>query len=102
MFRDTLDRYEYMKMPLSLFPEWTRKQYNLDKKAQHGFGYWELRKAVYGLPQAGMLANKQLRKHLKPAGCYEVAHTPELWRHKRRPIQFSLVIDDFGVNYVGK
>ena len=26
-----LERYEYMKMPLSLFPSWTRKQYNLDK-----------------------------------------------------------------------
>ena len=97
-----MNRYEYMKMPLSIFPSWTRKQYNLDANALNGFVYWEIRKAIYGLPQAGMLANKQLRKHLKPAGFYEVAHTPGLWKHKRRPIQLSLIVDDFGVKYVGK
>ena len=25
-----LDYYKYMKIPLALFPEWTKKQYNLD------------------------------------------------------------------------
>ena len=64
--------------------------------------YWEIRKAVYGLPQAGMLANQQMRKHLKPEGFYEVDHTPGLWRQKHCPIQFSLIVDDFGVKYVGK
>jgi hypothetical protein len=28
--------------------------------------------------------------------------TPGLWTHKTRPILFSLVVDDFGVKYVGK
>ena len=27
---------------------------------------------------------------------------PGLWQHKWRPIQFSLVVDDFGVKYVGR
>ena len=80
----------------------TRKQYNLDEKALNGFVYWEIRKAIYGLPNAGRLANEQLRKKLEPSGFYEVAHTPGLWKHKRRPIQFSLIVDDFGVKYVGK
>jgi hypothetical protein len=31
-----LDRYEYMKMPLSLFPSWIREQYNLDTLAKMG------------------------------------------------------------------
>ena len=31
-----------------------------------------------------------------------MAHTPGLWKHKRRPIQFSLIVDNFGVKYVGK
>jgi hypothetical protein len=26
---------------------------------------------------------------------------PGLWRHKWRPIEFSLIVDDFGVEYVG-
>ena len=64
--------------------------------------YLEIRKAIYGLPQGGILANKQLREKLEPAGYYEVAHTPGLWRHVTRPVQFSLVVDDFGVKYVGK
>ena len=25
-----------------------------------------------------------------------------MWKHKRRPIQFSLIVDDFGVKYAGK
>ena len=48
------------------------------------------------------MANLRLREKLKPAGFYEAAHTPGLWKHKRRPIQFSLIVDDFGVKYVGK
>ncbi len=61
-----LDYYEYMKIPLSLFPEWIKKQYNLDTHAQDGFVFLEIRRAVWGLPQAGILANKLLRKQLKP------------------------------------
>ena len=29
-------------------------------------------------------------------------YTPGLWLHEWRPIQFSLVVDDFGVKYVGE
>ena len=53
-------------------------------------------------PKAGILANKQLREKLEPAGYYEVAHTPGLWRHVTGPVQFLLVVDDFRVKYVGK
>ena len=42
------------------------------------------------------------QKRLKPHGYYEVPHTPGLWRHVTRPVQFSLVVDDFGVKYVGE
>ncbi len=59
-----LDRYEYMKMPLMLFPKWIVKQYNLKAHAPNGFVYLEMRRAVWGLPQAGILANKLLCKRL--------------------------------------
>ena len=97
-----LPEYEYMRMPLKIFPEWTIEQYGLRDKSYKGWVYWEIRKAIYGLPQAGLLANQQLKKHLKPAGFYEVAHTPGLWKHRTRPIQFTLSVDDFGVKYVVK
>ena len=37
-----------------------------------------------------------------PCRYYEVAHTPGLWRHVTRPVQLTLVVDYFGVKYVGK
>ena len=49
-----------------------------------------------------MLANRQLRVRLEKEGYYEARTTPGLWRHKWRPIQFFLVVYDFGVEYVGK
>jgi hypothetical protein len=83
-----LARYEYMKFPIALFPEHIVEQYALNTHVHKGFIYVEIRKAIYGLPQAGILANQLLRKRLAPAGYYEVAHTPGLWRHVSRPIQF--------------
>ena len=57
---------------------------------------------MYGLPQAGILAEKQLIHFLGSYGYAPVRHTPGLWRHSWRPISFCLVIDDFGVKYIGK
>jgi hypothetical protein len=57
---------------------------------------------MYGLKQAGLLANQLLQTRLAPFGYYPARHTPGLWMHKTRPISFSLVVDDFTVKYVGK
>ena len=59
-----------------------------------------MRRAVWGLPQAGILANKRLRRKLAPFGYSESVNTPGLWTHESRPISFTLVVDDFGVKYV--
>ena len=91
-----------MKMPLDIFPEHTIQQYDLRRHVKNGFVYLEIRRCVYGLPMTGALVNKLLRERLAPHGYYEVAHTPGLWCHVSRPISFTLVVDDFGVKYVGK
>jgi hypothetical protein len=91
-----------MKIPVALFPEWIKKQYNIDTHARDGFVFLEIWQAVWGLPQAGILANKLLREHLKPHEYYECVNTPGLWWQATRPITFSLVADDFGIKYVGK
>ena len=54
---------------------------------------------MYGLPQAGMLANKLLKCRLAKHGYYEVRHTTGYWRHVWCPIDFTLVVDDFGMGY---
>ncbi len=97
-----LEYYEYMKMPLTLFPTWIVEQYDLNKHALHGFVHLEMQRAVWGLPQAGILANKCLRRKLAPLRYYESTHTPGLWYHKSRLITFTLVVDNFGVKYVSK
>ena len=91
-----------MRMKLSDFPEHIIEQYDLRSKAKNGFVYIEIRRSIYGLPQSGRLANDYLREKLRPAGYFEVKHTPGLWKHVSRPIQFSLVVDDFGVKYSRK
>jgi hypothetical protein len=57
---------------------------------------------MYGLPQAGLLANELLEKQLNKQGYFQSKLVPGLWSHKTRRIQFILVVDDFGVKYVGK
>ena len=95
-----LDYFEYMRIPLDLFPVWIKEQYNLNTLAYKGFVHLEMRRAVWGLPQAGILANKRLCRKLAPFGYFEHARTPGLWYHVSRPISFTLVVDDFGVKYV--
>jgi hypothetical protein len=66
-----------------------------------GHVYIEVQKGMYGLPQAGILANHLLARRLAIHGYHQTKCTPGLWRHVTRPIQFTLVVDDFGVKYVG-
>ncbi len=94
-----LDCFEYMHIPYALFPPWIVEQYALQDKVLNGHIYMEMHRAVWGLPQAGILANKLLKKHLARHGYFKCAHTPGLWRHATRPITFMLVVDDFGVKY---
>jgi hypothetical protein len=56
-----LPRFEYMKMMLSRFPEEMIKKYNLNDLAVDDWFYIEIRKRMYGLKQAGLLANQLLQ-----------------------------------------
>jgi hypothetical protein len=73
-----LDYYEYMKIPMALFPKWIRKQYNLDTHAREGFVFFEIRRAVRRLHQAGILVNTLLQKRLAPHGYCKCVNTPGL------------------------
>jgi hypothetical protein len=57
---------------------------------------------MYGLKQAGLLANQLLQTRRAPFGYYAARHTPGLWLTKTRPISFTLVVNDFAVKYVDK
>jgi hypothetical protein len=89
--------YEYTRMLLSRFPEEIVEKYNLKALAVDGWVYIEIRKGMYGLNQAGLIANQLLQKRLEPFGYYTAQHTPGLWLHKTWQIAFSLIVDDFAV-----
>ena len=76
-----LHRFEYMKTPLSLFPQDIINHYRLNNKVLNGYVYMEICKGMYGLPQAGILANKLLKKCLAIHSYYEKQHTPGLFKH---------------------
>jgi len=57
---------------------------------------------MYGLPQARLITNELLEKRLNEHGYHQSKLVPGLWKHDWHPIQFTLVADDFGVEYVGK
>jgi hypothetical protein len=87
-----------MKMPLSLFPQDIIEHYSLHNKALNG----EYCKGMYGLPQAGILTNKLLKKRLARHGYFEQLHTPSLWKNDSHPVWFNLAVDDFGIKYIGE
>jgi hypothetical protein len=95
-------RYEYMQLPIELLPQESIDQYQLMNKVHNGYIYVEICKGMYGLPQASIIANKKLTKHLAKHGYKPMTHTPGLWKHNQQPVHFSLIIDDFGIKYVGQ
>ena len=96
------DQYEYMWIPLWAIPEDIMKEYNIDELAHNGRVLTEIRTGMYGLPQAGRMAYEKLVNHLADDGYRPTGHTPGLFKHDTRPVLFNLVVDDFGVKFVGK
>ena len=64
--------------------------------------YVEVTKGMYGIHQAGILAQQQQEQRLNQHGYYQSDIIPGFWTYESRPILFTLVVDDFGVKYVGK
>jgi hypothetical protein len=62
----------------------------------------EIRKGMYGLPQASILANKLLKEQLVRHGYFKQLHTPGLWKHVSCLMWFKPCVDNFGVKYIGR
>ena len=97
-----MDRSEDVCIKFSDIPKEFIEEYDLSEAAQNGWIYFEILSGCCGLPQSVRLANNLLRTCLEKADYYEAATTPGLWCHKWRPIQFFLIVDNFGIEYVGK
>jgi hypothetical protein len=97
-----MDSFECMRIPIKLVPQEIITEYNLISLVSDGHVYVEVQKGMYGLPQAGILSNQLTARRLVIHGYHKTKFTPGLWRHITLPIQMTLVVDDFGVEYVGK
>jgi hypothetical protein len=97
-----LGRFEYMVISLSSLPQETIDKYDLIILAHDGKVYIEIQKGMNGLPQAGIFANEYLQRNLANDKYRPTQHTQGLWTHDTHPISLSLVVDYFGVKYVGR
>jgi hypothetical protein len=89
---------KYMHLQLDIIPEEIIVVYKLRKLAMpDGWVYINICKGMYGLPQAGILANQLLKRRLAAKGYYQCQHTLGLWRHMWWTITFCLVFDNFGI-----
>ncbi len=77
---------------------WTR----VTKQLKNGSIYIRSKRGMYGFPQAELLANKLLEKCLNKHEYRRSKLAPGLWKHNTRPIQFTLVVNNFGMKYVSK
>ncbi|CAJ1940812.1 unnamed protein product, partial [Cylindrotheca closterium] len=93
---------EYVRIPVSVLSKKIIDLYHLHDKIHKGFVYCKVKKGMYGLPQAGKLANGDLRQYLKPHGFIPCEQTAGLWKDTTSDLMFSLVVDDFGVRYTAK
>ena len=90
-----------MILSLDLLPEEIIFQHNLKDIARDGYVYLEIWKGIYGITHVGMLSNNVAVHVRRTYGYSSTAHTPGLWRHQTSPIYFTLVLENFGVKYVG-
>jgi len=93
-----MDRSEYLRLKLDNFPNDVIEHYNLRELVDDkGFVITCVDKGMYGLPHAGIIAQRLLEKRLGNEGCHQSKTTCGFWKHESRPISFCLVVDDFGV-----
>lgn len=91
---------EYMKVHYQYFPTDIRRLYHLDQKVHtDGYIYIKIKKGMYGLKQAAILAYEFLSSLLKDASYAPITGTLGLWKHSTRKTIFCLCVDDFGVKY---
>ena len=98
-----MDSPEFMKIPLKHIPEDIITTYNLrNLVTSDGYVYVKIKKGMYGLKQAAILAYNNLVNNLQEDGYFPIPHTVGLWKHATRKTIFCLCVDDFGIKYFNK
>ncbi len=95
-----MTRLEYMRLKITDIPQEVIAHYNLMLLVKpDGYVYCKITREMYGLPQAGIIAQEQLKKRLAEYGYHHSRIINKFRKHKTRPIWFCLVVDDFVVKF---
>jgi hypothetical protein len=97
-----MDSFEYTRIPTKYVLQEIMAEYSLLSLVSDGHVYFAVQKGMCGLPQAGILENQLISRRLAIHGYHQTKLTPGLLRHVTHPIQFTLVMYEFGVKYTGK
>ena len=97
---DLGERKQYMFVRDDQLPDEIVQRYKLEEflhlKSTFGNGILvRCDKMLYGLPQAGLIAQQRLNKLLAAHGYLPTDNTPGLYAHETHPTYFTLVVDDF-------
>ncbi len=98
-----MKRYEYMRIKITDIPEEVIKHYKLREiVTEDRYIYCEIRKGMYGLPQAGIIVQELFQERLAKVGYHQSKIVPGLWTQKTRNTCFTIVVDDFAIKYTKK
>jgi len=90
-----LKRPEYGRVKLTDIPDEIIEEYKLREKATaDGWVYFKVMRGMYGLPQSGSNSHDELEESLNKEDYFKSLLVPALWKHKTRPTQFVLVVDE--------
>jgi hypothetical protein len=90
---------EYLSIPLRIFSDAILDELNLRSFIVNGCICFEVVKTMYGLKQSGYLAQQGLIKHLNLHGYTQDQWVPMLFSDSRSDLQFTLTVDDFGIDW---
>ena len=95
-----MDAPAYMSISMKQLSEEIKSKFNLQALAHNNQVMIQINKGMYGLTQAGRLAQDRLIPHLAQHDYIQSPTVPMLFKHKTRPIAFTLIVDDFGIKYI--
>ena len=94
--------YKYIQLTFDIIPQDIIYEYNLTDISHNGKVYIHIINGMYGLPQSGIIAHDRFKNHPEKHGYQPVKLAPGICTQKRITIYFTLIVDDFVINYVVK
>ncbi len=87
-----LERPEYMRMTRKQVSQAIIDEYGYEDYFINDMLYFQVNKGMYGLPQAGLLAQNRLIAHIAKHGYTQSDVVPCLFRHATNGVTFVLVV----------